>query len=75
MTRSEVDGIGSAAAGQVLRAKSSTSMGAGTSRASPTHAAEAAPLLSVAALGLRAGGLPNGRWLFERLGCDVRRGE
>ena len=75
MTRSEINGIGSAPARQVMHAKSSTSTRAGTSPASPTHAAEAGPLLSVTALGLRAGGLPGGRWLFERLGFDVRPGE
>jgi len=40
---------------------------------SPTHAD--APLLAANALGLRAGGYPDGRWLFERLGFEVREGE
>jgi len=41
----------------------------------PRSADAGAPLLQVRNLGLRAGGSPEGRWLFERLDFEVRPGE
>ena len=75
MTRSKGDGVGSAPAGPLSQANSSASLRNGTASVPPTHSVGAGPLLSALALGLRAGGLPEGRSLFDQLGFDVRAGE
>jgi iron complex transport system ATP-binding protein len=75
MSRSKVDGSGSAPAGSPLHSSRDASSHAGMPSAATSQAALIEPLLSVTGLGLRAGGLPDGRLLFERLGFDVRAGE
>ncbi len=53
----------------------SSSRGAPSPSDRPRSADADAPLLQVHNLGLRAGGSLAGRWLFERLGFEVRPGE
>ena len=74
MTRSKVDAAGSRA-GPGSSVNDDAVPAIASASASPALAAAGRPLLSVSGLGLRAGGLPEGRSLFDQLGFDVRAGE
>ena len=70
MTRSRGGADG---AERVASAPKADGQGWPAGAASSTHAD--APLLAVNTLGLRAGASAEGRWLFQRLGFEVRAGE
>ena len=64
---------GADGAGRLMSSQTAEGPGPSAGQTSSAHAD--ALLLAVNALGLRAGGSSEGRWLFQRLGFEVREGE